>query len=221
MVVGLPLAYGGLLRSGRLCDSRLDAFYHVEAGWTPICPPPVAQGAVLPRHDYIFVDESGDPGYAMDPDSGDLLSSSYYVATVLHLCDDAFRDLNSHVAAFRYYSGLNRELKIPSQKVEFTRLIDPIRALTEGGRNIWASVVYVDKVRYTGSYLKPGGERPASTFRFRNYILRRLLEHHFLRYPLQSQQYDLVLDRVDLSREDAENFSSTSPETGTSRPRRT
>ena len=34
MVVGLSLAYRGLLRSGRLCDSRLDAFYHVVRGWS-------------------------------------------------------------------------------------------------------------------------------------------------------------------------------------------
>ena len=160
----------------------------------------------MPRHDYVFVDESGDTGFRLDPDSGELLSSSYYVAAALHLCDDAFRDLNRHVAAFRYYSGLSRELKIPSEKVEFTRLLDPIRALSEGGKNIWASVVYVDKLRYTGSYLKPGGRREASPVRFRNFILRCLLEHHFLSHPLQSQHYDLVLDRVDLSREDAENL---------------
>ena len=31
MVAGLSLAFRGLLRSGRLCESRLDAFYHVKA----------------------------------------------------------------------------------------------------------------------------------------------------------------------------------------------
>ena len=160
----------------------------------------------MPRHDYIFVDESGDAAFKLDSVSGELLSSSYYVAAALHLCDDAFRDLNRHVAAFRYYSGLNRELKIHPQKVEFTRLLDPIRALTEGGKNIWASVVYVDKLRYNGSYLKLGGRRPASPVRFRNYILRRLLEHHLLRYPLKSNQYDLVLDRIDLTKEETENL---------------
>ena len=160
----------------------------------------------MPRHDYIFVDESGDAAFKLDPVSGELLSSSYYVAAALHLCDDAFRDLNRHVAAFRYYSRLNRELKIHPQREEFTRLIDPIRALTEAGKNIWASVVYVDKLRYNGSYLKQGGRRSASPVRFRNYILRRLLEHHFQRYPLQSNQFELVLDRVDLTREETDNL---------------
>ena len=89
---------------------------------------------------------------------------------------------------------------------EYGRLLDPIRAMSEAGRNIWASVVYLDKLQYNGSYLKPGGKRPANPVRFRNYILRRLLEHHFQEYPLQSRQYDLVLDRIDLSREETENL---------------
>ena len=79
---------------------------------------------------------------------------------------------------------MNRELKIPAQTEEFARLLYPVRALSEGGKNIWASVVYVDKFRYNGSYLKPGGKRSASPARFRNYMLRRLLEHHFQNYPL-------------------------------------
>ena len=160
----------------------------------------------IPKHDYIFVDESGDPAFTREPASGRLLSSSFYIAAALHLCDDAFRDINKHVAAFRYYSGLNKEMKIPPSREEFTKLLDPIRALSEGGKNIWASVAYVDKWEYTGSYLKPGGARPADPVRFRNYMLRRLLEHHFQRYELQSNQYDLVLDRIELTREETENL---------------
>ena len=54
----------------------------------------------MARHDYIFVDESGDPGFSADPVSHKLLSSPFYTAAALHLCDDAFRDLNKHMAAF-------------------------------------------------------------------------------------------------------------------------
>ncbi len=160
----------------------------------------------MPRHDYIFVDESGDPGFTLDKETGLLLSSAYYVAAALHVCDDAFRELNRHVAAFRYLSGLNGELKIPAGRDEFTRLLDPIRALAEGGSNVWGSVVYVNKRNYTGSYLKPGGSRPANPVRFRNYMLRRLLEHHFARQPLQSEHYDLILDRIDSNRREKENL---------------
>jgi hypothetical protein len=78
--------------------------------------------------------------------------------------------------------------------------------LSEEGKNIWASVVVVDKLRYTGLHLKPIGGRQANPIMFRNYILRRLLEHHFHYYPLQSQQYDLVLDRIDLNKMQADNL---------------
>ena len=166
----------------------------------PLCVPRMA------KHDYIFVDESGDVGYGHDPNSGKLTSSNFYIAAALHLTDDAFGELNRHVAAFRFYSGLSRELKIPQSQEAFGKLLDPIRVMSEAGKNIWASVVYLDKLKYTGSYLKPGGTRPADSVKFRNYVLRRLLEHHFKTYELKSEQYDLVLDRVEMTREQIENL---------------
>ena len=72
----------------------------------------------MARHDYIFVDESGDAAFTHDPVSRQLSSSRLYIAAALHLCDDSFRDLNMHMAAFRYYSGLSRELKIPAGREE-------------------------------------------------------------------------------------------------------
>ena len=153
----------------------------------------------MTKHDYIFVDESGDPGYKCDPDSGLLLSSSFYIAAALHLSDDAFAGVNKHMAAFRYYSGLNRELKIPPSREEFARLLEPIRVMAEAGMNIRASVVYLDKQKYNGRYLKPWGPRGEDPLKFRNYILRRLLEHHFQRNGLLSDHYDLVLDRVTMT----------------------
>lgn len=163
-------------------------------------------GSWMARHDYIFVDESGDPAFVLDPVSGELLSSSFYITAALHLCDDSIRYLNEHIAAFRYYSRLSKELKIPTEREEFSKLLEPIRVLAEGGKSIWASVVYVDKPNYTGSYLKPGGSRPPSPIQFRNYILRRLLEHHFRLNELQSNHYDLVLDRIELTIQDSENL---------------
>ena len=154
----------------------------------------------MARHDYIFVDESGDPAFTCDPTSGRLLSSKFYIAATLYLSDAAFGELNKHVAAFRYYSGLSRELKIPPSREEFAKLLGPIRSLAEGGESIRASVVYVDKLKYNGSYLKAGGVRAGDPVKFRNYILRRLLEHHFQSYRLQSEHYDLILDRTETTR---------------------
>ena len=163
----------------------------------------------MPKHDYLFVDESGDPGYAIDPESGRLLSTLYYTAAVLHIVDDAFRDINRHIAGFRFYTGLNKELKIPPKAKGFHPLVEPIGVLSEMGVGIFASAVYLDKRRYTGRYLKPNDERQQAPVRFRNFVLRRLLEHHFMTYSLQSSRYDLVLDRIDMpdyDREGLENY---------------
>ena len=161
----------------------------------------------MPKHDFIFVDESGDPGYTHD-ENGRLLSSSYYTAAALHLCDDSFGYINSHIATFRYYTGYRKELKLPPEQEVFSRLVEPISVIAESDQNVWASVVYLDKPAYTGRYLKPGGQRPQDTVRFRNYILRCLLEHHFQNHPLQSQQYGLVLDRIDMTDEEISALKS-------------
>ena len=160
----------------------------------------------MPKHDYLFVDESGDPGYALDAQSGELLSTLYYTSAVLHIVDDAFRDINRHIASFRFYTELNKELKIPPNQRGFHPLVEPIGALSEMRGGVFASAVYLDKRHYTGRYLKPGGEREQDPVRFRNFVLRRLLEHHFKIYSLQSSRYDLVLDRVDMPEYDREDL---------------
>ncbi len=162
----------------------------------------------MPKHDYLFVDESGDPGYALDAQSGELLSTPYYTSAVLHIVDDAFRYVNMHMSAFRFYSRLMNELKIPAGREQFTILMEPIGVLAENGAGIFASVVYLDKRRYTGRYLKPGDDRGQDAVRFRNFVLRRLLEHHFKTYSLQSSRYDLVLDRVDMTKEEREGLEN-------------
>jgi hypothetical protein len=160
----------------------------------------------MPKHDFIFVDESGDPGYATDPKTGELTSSEYYASAALHVCDDSISHINAHIASFRYYTGMNRELKLPPEKEVFNKLLEPIQMLAQSDKNIWASAVYLDKRKYTGRYLKAGGDRPQNPVHFRNSILRYLLEHHFQRCPLQSKQYDLVLDRVEMTRNEIENL---------------
>lgn len=163
--------------------------------------------AQMPKHDYVFVDESGDAGYTLG-EAGALLSSSYYVAAALHVCDDVFEQLNSHVAAFRYYSGLSHELKLPPEKEVFGRLMGPISFIATNGMNIWSSAVYLDKASYTGQYLKFGGHRPQDSAQFRNYILRCLLVFHFKMHPLVTGQWDLVLDRFPLTKLQTENLQN-------------
>ena len=162
----------------------------------------------MPPNDFIFVDESGDPGYVFDETSGKLLSSPYYVAAALHVCDDSIAYITEHIAAFRYLSRMNRELKIPPGKDDYRRLMEPVQQLALNGSNVWGSAVYLEKTNYNGRYLKAGGSRQQSPVRFRNYILRCLLEHHFSMTSLKSNQYDLVLDRIEITREETDNLQS-------------
>ena len=161
-----------------------------------------------PRQDFLFIDESGDPGYALDQNSSGLLSSPFFVLAVLHLCDDSFPQINRHVAALRYLRSFDRELKLPAQQQYAGRLLEPIGQLAKSDDNVWASVVYVDKERYTGRYLRPTPEAETDPLRFRNYVLRRLLRHHFSLHPLKSRQYDLVLDRVDMTAAERDNLTT-------------
>ena len=160
----------------------------------------------MAKNDFIFVDESGDTGYKLDPDTGELLSSPYFVLAALHVTDDSIRWINQHVAAFRFYTRLDRELKLPVEKEVFNRLLGPIAQMAFAGQDIFASVVYMDKVGYRGPYLKQGGSRGQDPIRFRNYMLRRLLEGHFEKLQLRSAQYELILDRIDMNSRQFENL---------------
>ena len=63
----------------------------------------------MAKYDYIFVDESGDPGYATHPETGALLSSPFFAMAALHVTDDSYSHIIRHLAAFR-----NRNLRIPA-----------------------------------------------------------------------------------------------------------
>ena len=154
----------------------------------------------MPKTDYIFIDESGDHGYALDRRTGELASSPHYVLSALHVTDDSIRLINRHLAAFRYCTGFVRELKFPPEREAFARLMDPIRELAMSGADIFASAVFLDKREYSGRHLKPKDPRgPQSAQRFRNRILRCLLEHHFTNHALRSNQYELILDRIGMT----------------------
>ena len=159
----------------------------------------------MAKHDFIFVDESGDPGYVVDPCSGELRGSAHFLLAALHVTDQSISLINRHLAAFRYYTTFDRELKVPPEREVYDRLLEPICRSAERRSDIHASVVYLDKEKYTGSYLKPSGTRPQSQLYFRNRVLRCLLEHHFAKYQLESGQYDLILDRVDMNLEQIDN----------------
>ena len=138
-----------------------------------------------PKRDFIFIDESGDPGSATD----------YYIQGLLHITDESLKKLSPHIGAFRYFGGIKKELKStrlnPLQREHLLSIIKICMA-----DNIFANatVVYVDKAHYIGPYLDDGLTKRDPT-KFRHLIIRRLLEFHFDMHKSASQEIELVFDR--------------------------
>ncbi len=145
----------------------------------PQNPPPP------PKRDFIFIDESGDPGSFSD----------YYILALLHITDVSLKDINLHLGAMRYFGSVRRELKssrvTPDQRDQLSRIF------THAQKNafIRASAIYVSKSEYQGIYLTDKPDRSANPVYFQNLMARRLLEHHFSLFNPQSQEVEIVFDR--------------------------
>jgi hypothetical protein len=137
----------------------------------------------MPKRDYVFVDESGDPGL---PGSG----SPYFACLAMHTTDDSLAPIIDCFSDMRFYRHFNKEMK-SLDKDPFLRprlasaLAEMVR--TYGVR---FSVTCLEKAKYTGPYLVPG-----EGTRFRNFQLRRLLEWHFKDGAPATSECELVLDR--------------------------
>lgn len=59
----------------------------------------------MPTIDYLFIDESGDPG------NGQGASSDYYAELVLHINDEGFPRLMTHITNWRYIRQVMTEQK--------------------------------------------------------------------------------------------------------------
>jgi hypothetical protein len=137
-----------------------------------------------PKRDFIFIDESGDLGMAAD----------YYVLGLLHLTDVSLREVNIHLGALRYFGGIKKELKStklnPLRKDQIAEILE---YLVSHSIFIRASAVYVSKKEYQGPYW--ADQHALDHARFRNHILRKLLEYHFKDHKPQSSEIELVIDR--------------------------
>lgn len=153
--------------------------------------------------EFVFIDESGDPGY---PGSNPL-----YLLVASHVNETVNRDLTAHIAAFRYFHGVNREfkdwgglLKMPPTS-QWRKLMEYLCDLTVAG-DVATTATWLDKPTYktnNGPYLSPG-----QTTKFRHYQIRRLLELHRQR-RMWGPDVDIVLDRWSMNqtqRVDLENY---------------
>jgi len=145
---------------------------------------------------YLFIDESGDPGYGK-PDS-----TKYYAELVLSVNEDYFPDFNRPILNWRYCRNLIKEMKRPPKKGDSTSLfIQPFSELHRLGI-IKCACVYLIKKNYSGPYLKTtsyGGQRPIW---FRNFVHRQLLEYYFSLYQVATDNIEIIFDRFEVSVED-------------------
>jgi hypothetical protein len=143
--------------------------------------------------EFIFIDESGDPGY---PGANPL-----YLLVASHMSEAVHRDVTAHVAGFRYFHGVNREfkdwgglLKSPPT-IQWRTLMEYLCGRTVAGE-ITTTATWLDKATYKankGPYLVAG-----KSTEFRHFQVRMLLERHRKRRTW-GVDVDIVLDRWSMS----------------------
>lgn len=138
------------------------------------------------KRDFIFIDESGEPGK----------ETPYYIEGLLHVTDETLKKINIHLGAFRYFGDIRKELK--STKLNQSQREKLSNILEHSMRNnifVAATAVFVNKKRYTGNYLEDKAGLPKNAAKFRHFIMRRLLEFHFENYHPQSNEIEIIVDR--------------------------
>lgn len=147
--------------------------------------------------EYVFVDESGDPGFA----SG--TADRFFLAAV-HCDGPTLRVITNHFVNLHYHHGLGgSELKEwwPAKSADITlrQLQSCVRLfekLTQQGA-LKATTVWVEKAAWQASSGPYTGGSAQDSFLFRNYVLKRLLRRHVARFGW-GDNVDLVVDRYDL-----------------------
>jgi len=140
----------------------------------------------MPKRDFIFIDESGEPGE----------ETPYYIQGLLHITDEALNKINIHLGAFRYFGNIRKELKSTKlNQLQKEKLLTILKCGIEDNVFVKTTSVYVNKKNYAGHYLTNKLGIPKDPARFRHFIMRRLLEFHFQNYKRQSNEIELVIDR--------------------------
>lgn len=145
----------------------------------------------IPKHDFFFLDETGDPG-------NDFVrgGSVYFAVGCVHLTDLSLELLHKHFFAMGYFSDRFRELKSSRlSRVQKDHIEDIAKEFCDS-TEVAITVIFVDKQRYAGPYFSQDGKRPYDSLYFRNFITRQLLEHHFQDRNLWTSDCDLIFDRA-------------------------
>ncbi|MCI0633583.1 MAG: DUF3800 domain-containing protein [Actinobacteria bacterium] len=148
--------------------------------------------------EFIFVDESGDPG----PDGNPI-----YILIAMHVGLAALDDTRRHLAAFRYHHDVVKEFKDQRWAEKLSpasrHLLVFLAEATDAGE-IASTGIWLRKGRYRnggGPYFGEQGD----AVRFRHFQLRLLLERHIGRRQW-GQNLDLVIDRWRMNLEQRRNL---------------
>ncbi|HHD92170.1 MAG TPA: DUF3800 domain-containing protein [Candidatus Portnoybacteria bacterium] len=141
---------------------------------------------IKPKRDFIFIDESGEPGQ----------KTPYYIEGLLHITDETLRKIDVHLGALRYFGNIRNELKSTRlNQIQREKLSDILKYLMKDNTFIAATAVFVNKKKYTGNYLEDKIKIPKNATKFRHFVMRRLLEFHFKNYHPQSSEIEIIVDR--------------------------
>lgn len=153
---------------------------------------------------FLFVDESGDAG-----DNVTKGSTIYYTELVIQAEYGCLNPLVWHITKWRYEEGISSEPKhLPKDEDKCKNLLKPIIELQQEGV-IKCSAVYLLKEKYTGPYLKTNSPFYNNRLRFRNFVHRQLLEHHFSLYPKAQDDYiSVIFDYHRMGRGDFKNITN-------------
>ncbi|CAN5548919.1 hypothetical protein BH20ACT21_BH20ACT21_14330 [soil metagenome] len=138
------------------------------------------------------MDESGDPGFGPG-------SQLVYLLIAIHMDEATLDDIRRHLANFRYHHNVRREFKNQKWASKLSppslRLLEFLGELSEDGR-LTSTCTWLNKQRYRDA----GAPYIDSTWRFRHYQIRRLLEVHIARRSW-GNSLDVVIDRWQASHE--------------------
>lgn len=153
---------------------------------------------------FLFIDESGDAG----DNDGTGKNTIYYTELAIQAEYGCLNPLVWHITKWRYEEGISSEPKhLPKDESKCKDLLKPIIELHRTGI-IKCSAVYLLKEKYTGPYLKTDSPIWNNRLKFRNFVHRQLLEHHFNLYPKKQDDYiSVIFDYHRMARRDFKNIT--------------
>ncbi len=156
------------------------------------------------KRDFVFIDESGDPG---EPGKED--ASDYYMVNALHLTDSTLQDMFNRLNHLRYFHKLEGELKNVHKNPRILKSLLDISEWFHRINGIFMTSTYLNKTSYEGPYLHNDSPRGRNPKYFRNFIISKTLERHFYKNQTLSApepELEIVIDRFVSKKEDQDNL---------------